>query len=58
MAVCPIMSYAANQVPCVEKNCALWNAQDGQCAYLSNNSRIADGLDLLIRAINEIKAKL
>lgn len=60
MAVCPLMSYATQQVPCTPQ-CALWRAADGnggQCGLLSVNDRIVDGFDQLVSTIREIKVRM
>lgn len=60
MAICPFMSYANQKAEC-DANCALWRPLDGnggQCGILSVNDRIADGFDMLVDQIREVKVKL
>lgn len=56
--LCPVMSYATQQVPCVEHHCAMWMARESRCGMVAVNDRIEDGFERLLRAINEIKAKI
>lgn len=58
MPICPLMSYAANQVPCVQKECAVWDEREEACAYLSGPRRIQDAVDMLVRSVDDIKVKL
>ncbi len=56
--LCPVMSYATQQVPCVEHHCAMWLTRDGRCSFAGVNDKIDEGFERLIRAINEVKAKI
>lgn len=56
--LCPVMSYASQQVPCVEHHCALWSAKDNKCSLITHSDRIEDGFERLIRTLHDIKAKI
>ncbi|MBI6545741.1 MAG: hypothetical protein HY692_03045 [Cyanobacteria bacterium NC_groundwater_1444_Ag_S-0.65um_54_12] len=56
--LCPVMSYAQQQVPCVEQHCALWMKRQAQCGLVTHNERLEDGFEQLIRAVHDIKAKM
>lgn len=55
--ICPLMSYAANQVACVREQCAWWDERESRCAVLSTPIRIQDAVSDLTYALNEIKVK-
>lgn len=55
--ICPLMSYAANQVPCVREQCAMWDKREDCCGFLGIGSRVQDGLSDLVMTLNEIKVK-
>ena len=57
MQICPLMSYAGNQVPCVREQCALWDKRDEVCGLLGGAIRVQDAVERLHMAINEIKVK-
>lgn len=58
MPICPLMSYAANQVPCVKDQCAIWDAREEACGYLSGPRRIESAVDMLVRSVDDIKVKI
>lgn len=58
MAMCPLMSYANQKADCVRADCALFNAKEEQCGLLSPSTRIEDGFDRLVGAINDIRVRL
>lgn len=57
MQICPLMSYAANQVPCVREQCAFWDTREEVCAHLAGPRRIEDAVERMISTLNEIKVK-
>lgn len=58
MAICPLMSYANQKAECAQDQCAIFNAREGQCGLLSPSTRIEEGFDRLISAINDIRVRL
>lgn len=56
--MCPLMSYANQKAECTHDQCALYNARENQCGLLSPSTRIEDGFDRLISAINDIRVRL
>jgi hypothetical protein len=56
--LCPIMSYATQQVPCVEHHCAVWMTRDQRCGLIAHNDRLDDNFERLLKVINEIKSKI
>lgn len=57
MQICPLMSYAANQVPCVREQCALWDKREEVCGLLGSALRIQDALQDVVATMNDIKVK-
>ena len=57
MLICPLMSYAANQAPCVREQCAMWDERETRCGVLGTAIRIQDSIQDLTSALNEIKVK-
>lgn len=55
--ICPLMSYAANQVSCVREQCAMWDDRESKCGVLGTAIRIQDSIQDLTYALNEIKVK-
>ena len=55
--ICPLMSYAANQVQCVKEECAVWDKREQACGMVSVGQRVQDGLIDLVNTLNEIKVK-
>lgn len=55
--ICPLMSYAANQVSCVREQCAMWDERESRCGVLGTAIRIQDSISDLTYALNEIKVK-
>ena len=55
--ICPLMSYAANQVSCVREQCAMWDERENKCGILGTAIRIQDSIQDLTYALNEIKVK-
>ena len=55
--ICPLMSYAANQVQCVKEQCALWDDREEACGFLGGPRRIEDAIERLTMAANDIKVK-
>ncbi|MOA57804.1 hypothetical protein D3C78_1820490 [compost metagenome] len=58
MAMCPLISYANQKAECVHGDCALYNAKEEQCGLLSPSTRIEEGFDRLVSAINDIRVRL
>jgi hypothetical protein len=57
MLICPLMSYAGNQVDCVREQCALWDKREEMCGLLGGARRIQESVERLDSSINEIKVK-
>ena len=57
MLICPLMSYAANQAPCVRDQCAMWDGREEKCGVLSTPIRVQDAINDLVSTLNEIKVK-
>lgn len=57
MAVCPIMSNAQSRIECGQEHCALWNKQYEGCSLKITGEQVSDAIDMLVRAIGEIKNK-
>lgn len=55
--ICPLMSYAANQVSCVREQCAVWDSREEKCGFLAGGIRVQDSVQDLVMALNEIKVK-
>lgn len=55
--ICPLMSYAANQTPCVKEGCGFWDAREECCAVLSSPRRIQDSVRDLVDVLNDIKVR-
>ncbi|MNS58272.1 hypothetical protein D3C72_911870 [compost metagenome] len=55
--ICPLMSYAANQVSCVREQCAWWDDRETKCGVLGIGIRVQDSIQDLTYALNEIKVK-
>lgn len=55
--ICPLMSYAANQVPCARENCAIWDKREEACGFLGVGIRVQDSLMDIVSTMNEIKVK-
>lgn len=55
--ICPLMSYAANQVQCARENCAIWDKREEQCGFLAVSTRVEDSMRDLTATLNEIKVK-
>lgn len=57
MPICPLMSYAANQVQCVREQCAMWDKREEACGFLAVGARVQDSISDLTMTLNEIKVK-
>lgn len=57
MQICPLMSYAANQAPCVREQCAMWDKREEACGFMAGAIRIEDSVERMITTLNEIKVK-
>jgi hypothetical protein len=55
--ICPFMSYAMNQVPCLREQCAVWDAREEACAMVGGPVRITDALRDVVDTMNDIKVK-
>ena len=55
--ICPLMSYAANQVPCAGDQCAMWDKRENACGFLGIGIRVQDSISDLVSTLNEIKVK-
>lgn len=55
--ICPLMSYAANQVECVRQECAIWDKREDCCGFLSVGQRVENSLERITSTMNEIKVK-
>lgn len=55
--ICPLMSYAANQVQCVGDQCAVWDKREQACAFLAGPIRVEDAFRDMTSTLNEIKVK-
>ncbi|MEB3328871.1 MAG: hypothetical protein VKQ33_06530 [Candidatus Sericytochromatia bacterium] len=55
--ICPLMSYAANQVACAREQCAMWDKREETCGVLATGLRIQDSLLDLVNTLNDIKVK-
>ena len=55
--ICPLMSYAANQVECARENCAIWDRREEACGFLAVASRVEDSVRDINMTLNEIKVK-
>lgn len=55
--ICPLMSYAANQVPCVREQCAVWDKREEVCGFLAGGIRVQDSISDLVSTLNDIKVK-
>ena len=55
--ICPLMSYAANQVPCVREQCAVWDKREDMCGFLGGAVRVQESVTDLVMTLNEIKVK-
>lgn len=55
--ICPLMSYAANQVPCAREQCAMWDKREDSCGFLGIGIRVQDSISDLVSTLNDIKVK-
>lgn len=55
--ICPLMSYAANQVPCAREQCAMWDKREDACGFLALGHRVQDSIQDLVMTLNDIKVK-
>ena len=55
--ICPLMSYAANQVQCVRDQCAIWDKREEACGFIAGAIRVEDALRDVTSTMNEIKVK-
>lgn len=55
--ICPFMSYAMNQVPCLREQCAVWDEREQACGMISGAWRVQDSLRDVVDTMNEIKVK-
>lgn len=55
--ICPLMSYAANQVSCAKDQCAIWDKREEACGFLSVATRVEDSVRDMTMTLNEIKVK-
>jgi hypothetical protein len=55
--ICPLMSYAANQVACAREQCAMWDKREEACGVLATGMRIQDSILDLVNTLNDIKVK-
>jgi hypothetical protein len=56
--ICPLMSYAANQVACVKDQCALWDDREDCCAILSLPRRLSSSLMDIQDVASDIKNRM